>query len=61
MKEYKFENSTVIVHSPLWALPDAEQERWVAEETEKGNAVLAEIREAIKDCYRRKKDVDVIV
>ncbi|WP_423410229.1 hypothetical protein AABM38_10010 [Heyndrickxia sp. MSNUG] len=53
MKEYKTGNSTVIVHSPLWALSDAEQERWVKEETEKGTVVLAEIRKAIKDCYKR--------
>jgi hypothetical protein len=54
VKEYKFGNSTVIVHSPLWALSDEEQEIWVKEETEKGNPILAEIREAIKDCYRKR-------
>jgi hypothetical protein len=54
VKEYKFGNTTVIVHSPLWALSDEEQEKWVKEETEKGNPVLAQIREAIKDCYRNK-------
>jgi hypothetical protein len=54
VKEYKFGNSTVIVHSPLWALSDDEQDKWVKEETEKGNPILAEIREAIKDCYRKR-------
>jgi hypothetical protein len=55
VKEYKFGNATVIVYSPLWALSDEEQSRWIREETEKGNPVLAEIREAIKDCYRKRK------
>ncbi|WP_180229995.1 hypothetical protein [Bacillus sp. AFS073361] len=54
MKEYKFGNTRVIVHSPLWALSDEEQDKWVKEETEKGNPVLAEIREAINDCYRKR-------
>jgi hypothetical protein len=55
LKEYKFGNSTVIVHSKLWAMSDEEQDRWVKEETEKGNPILKEIREAIKDCYRHRK------
>lgn len=54
MKEYKFGNAKVIVYSPLWALSDEEQEKWIKEETEKGNPILAEIREAIKDCYRKR-------
>lgn len=54
MKEYKFGNTTVIVHSPLWALSDEDQEKWVKEETKKGNPILAEIREAINDCYRKR-------
>jgi hypothetical protein len=55
MKKYKFGYSTVIVHSKLWAMSDEEQERWIKEETEKGNPILAEIREAIKDCYINRK------
>jgi hypothetical protein len=54
VKEYKFGNTTVIVHSPLWALSDAEQEKWIKEETAKDNPILAEIRDAIKDCYRKR-------
>jgi hypothetical protein len=53
--EFKNGNARVIVHSPLWVLSDEEQKKWIKEETEKGNPVLAEIREAIKDCYRKRK------
>lgn len=54
MKKYKFGNTRVIVNSKLWAMSDEEQEKWVKEETEKGNTVLKEIRKAIKDCYRNR-------
>jgi hypothetical protein len=52
VKEYKFGNSTVIVHSAIWSMSEEEQTDWVKKETEKGNATLKRIREAIKDCYR---------
>lgn len=55
-KIYKFGNTTVIVHSELWNLSGEEQVKWVKEETEKGNPVLKEIREAIRDCYRHRKE-----
>ncbi|NYE07303.1 hypothetical protein F4694_004088 [Bacillus niacini] len=54
MKKSKIGNATVIVHSKLWAMTDEEQKKWIKEETEKGNPVLKEIREAIKDCYRKR-------
>lgn len=53
MKVYKFEESTVIVHSPLLKLTREEREEWIRKETERGNPVLKEIRKAIKDCYRK--------
>lgn len=52
MKEYKFGNTTVVVHSDVWCMTDEEQTEWIKKETEKGNKVLEEIREAIRDCYR---------
>jgi hypothetical protein len=55
LKKYTFGNTRVIVHSDLWNLTEEEMDEWVKEETEKGNPVLAEIREAIKDCYRKRE------
>jgi hypothetical protein len=51
VKEYKFGNSTVIVHSELWCMSDEELDIWVKEETEKGNVTLERIREAARKCY----------
>jgi hypothetical protein len=53
MKEYNFGNTKVIVYSDVWCMEEEERKEWIREETEKGNQVLANIREAIKDCYRK--------
>lgn len=53
MKEYKFGNSTVIVHSPLLDLPEDEREKWVDAEMEKGNPVLMQIAKTVNESYRK--------
>lgn len=54
MKEYKIGNTRGIVYSPLLKLSREERREWIRKETEKGNPILKEIREAIKDVYRRR-------
>ena len=42
-KEFKFGNSTVIIHSPLAHMTQEEQKQWFDEEWKKGNSVLKTI------------------
>ena len=51
MKEYKFGNSTVIIHSPLAQMTSEERRDWYREEMAKGNTVLKEIARAVNDSY----------
>lgn len=51
MKEFKFGNSTVIIHSPLVRMTSEERREWYKEEMAKGNEVLKEIERAVNDSY----------
>lgn len=56
MKEYKFGNTTVIVHSPLLNLTEDERKAWFKKEIAKENPILENIGRTIDNCYRRKND-----
>jgi uncharacterized protein YacL (UPF0231 family) len=51
MKDFKFGNSTVIIHSALVSMTSEERKEWYREEMSKGNAVLKEIAQAVNDSY----------
>jgi hypothetical protein len=51
MKEFKFGNTTVIIHSPLANMTSEERREWYREEMAKGNPVLKEIAQAVNDSY----------
>jgi hypothetical protein len=51
VKEFKFGNSTVIIHSPLVQMTSDERRDWYREEQANGNAVLKEIAQAVNDSY----------
>lgn len=52
MKEYRFGNTTVIVHSSLLNLTAEERKAWFKKEVANGNPILENIGKAIDDCYR---------
>lgn len=52
MKEFKYGNTTVIVHSPLVLMSKEERKQWFEQEWQKGNPILRQIAEAVLDCYR---------
>ncbi|MBW7642451.1 hypothetical protein [Geobacillus thermoleovorans] len=52
MKEFKYGNTTVIVHSPLVLMSPEERKQWFEQEWQKGNPILRQIAEAVLDCYR---------
>ncbi|MED4354321.1 hypothetical protein P9265_18680 [Schinkia azotoformans] len=52
MKEYRFGNSKVIIHSPLALMNKEEQKEWYKQEWEKGNPILKTIVEAAVSCER---------
>jgi hypothetical protein len=54
MYEYKSGNTTVIIHSKLPLMSSAERRQLFEEEKAKGNPVIKEITEAIKNCYKRR-------
>lgn len=51
MKEFKYGNTTVIIHSPLVLMSADERKEWFQKEWEKGNPVLKQIAKAVMDCY----------
>jgi len=51
MKEFKYGNTTVIIHSPLVLMSASERKEWFQKEWEKGNPVLKQIAKAVMDCY----------
>ncbi|AZU61009.1 hypothetical protein [Neobacillus mesonae] len=51
MKEFKFGNATVIIHSPLVHMSSEERRAWYQDEMAKGNPVLKEIAQAVNDSY----------
>lgn len=51
MKEFKFGNSTVVIHSPLVDITSDERREWYRKEQAKGNPVLKEIARAVNDSY----------
>jgi len=53
MKEYKFGNTTVVIHSKLVHMSPSERKQWYQKEWEKGNPVLKQIAKAVIDCYRK--------
>jgi hypothetical protein len=53
MKEFKYGNTTVIIHSPLVLMSAQERKEWFEKEWEKGNPVLKQIAQAVIDCYRK--------
>lgn len=50
-KEHKIGNTTIIVHSHLVAMNEAERVKWYQEEWRRGNPVLKQISEAVNSCY----------
>lgn len=52
MKEFKYGNTTVIIHSPLVLMSADERKDWFKKEWEKGNPVLKQIAQAVIDCYK---------
>ncbi|WP_180954557.1 hypothetical protein [Bacillus sp. V5-8f] len=52
MKEFKFGNTTVVIHSPLVHMNTDEKKKWFQDEVEKGNKVLKQIVAAVGECYR---------
>ncbi|BDG48662.1 hypothetical protein [Parageobacillus sp. KH3-4] len=55
MKEFKYGNTTVIIHSPLVLMSAQERKEWFEKEWEKGNPILKQIAQAVIDCYRPKE------
>jgi hypothetical protein len=51
VKEFKFGNSTVVIHSPLVDMTTEERRDWYQGEVAKGNPVLKEIAQAVNDSY----------
>jgi hypothetical protein len=51
VKEFKFGNSTVVIHSPLVDMTTEERRGWYQDEIAKGNLVLKEIAQAVNDSY----------
>jgi hypothetical protein len=51
MKEFKFGNTTVIIHSPLANMTSEERREWYKKEMERGNPVLKEIEKAVNESY----------
>jgi hypothetical protein len=51
VKEFKFGNSTVVIHSPLVGMTTEERRGWYQDEIAKGNLVLKEIAQAVNDSY----------
>jgi len=54
VKEFKFGNTTVIIHSPLASMTSDERREWYRAEQAKGNRVLKEIAQAVNDSYIRR-------
>lgn len=46
-KEFRFGNTTVVIHSPLAHMSEEEQKEWFDREWEKGNPVLRNIAATI--------------
>ncbi|MBP0725567.1 hypothetical protein J5Y03_10240 [Bacillus sp. RG28] len=51
MKEYKFGNTSVIIHSPLANMTDQEQKDWFQEQYEDNNPIILNMIDAIDACY----------
>lgn len=51
MKEYKYGNTTVIIHSPLTKMTKEEQKEWYRQEWEMKNPVLRSIVDAVMACH----------
>jgi hypothetical protein len=51
VKEFKFGNTTVIIHSPLVQMSSDERRDWYREEIAKGNPVLKEVAKAVNESY----------
>ncbi len=51
-KEFKFGNSTVIVHSNLVYMSKQERQEWFEKEWQKENPVLKNIIAAVRDCLQ---------
>lgn len=58
MKEYKYGNTTVIIHSPLAQMSKEEQRAWYKQECEKKNPVLQAIVEAAVACQLSAATID---
>ncbi|ESU33278.1 hypothetical protein G3A_07095 [Bacillus sp. 17376] len=54
-KEYNFEGTRVIIHSPIAHLSDEERGEYLRTELAKGNPILKEIEKAVIDCWRLKQ------
>ncbi|CAN7414412.1 hypothetical protein LJR015_004053 [Peribacillus frigoritolerans] len=52
MKEYHFEDSKVVIYSPIANFSDEEKKQWFEAEKTKGNPILKEIEEAVNACYQ---------
>lgn len=50
-KEYNFDGTRVIIHSPLAHLTDEERAEWMLREQAAGNPVIKEIERVINACY----------
>ncbi|MDR7001639.1 hypothetical protein [Neobacillus niacini] len=54
MYKYKSGDTTVIIHSTLPLMSSEERRKLFEEEKAKGNPVIKEITEAIRNCYKRR-------
>lgn len=54
-KEYKFGNTTVIIHSKLVNMTSEERREWFEREWENGNPWLKNIVAAVQDCVQSSK------
>ncbi|MCK6205704.1 hypothetical protein KZX50_09675 [Bacillus infantis] len=53
LKEFKYGNTTVVIHSPLVHMNIDEKKKWFKDELEKGNKVLKQMVFAVAECYRK--------
>jgi hypothetical protein len=54
-KEYNFEGTRVIIHSPIAHLSDEERAEYMRKELAAGNPILKEIKKTVINCWRLKQ------
>ena len=56
MKEFKYGNTKVIVHTPLVLMSASERKQWFENEWERDNPILKQIAQAVIDCYHPREE-----